>query len=44
MHPYVSDLVVTLTTRAVHWYRLHDRSGGSADDLRMTWSGNNHAG
>ncbi len=37
VHPYIGDLVVTVIAPSGRSVRLHDRSGGSADDLDRTW-------
>jgi subtilisin-like proprotein convertase family protein/subtilisin family serine protease len=36
-HPYIGDLVVTLIAPSGRSVRLHDRSGGSANDLDAMW-------
>lgn len=36
MHPYRGDLVVDLVTPDGTAYLLHDRTGGSADNLDLT--------
>ena len=36
-HSYIGDLVVTLTAPSGHAVVLHERAGGSRDDLATTW-------
>jgi extracellular elastinolytic metalloproteinase len=43
-HPYVGDLLVSLTSSRGLLVRLHDRRGGGADDLRTTWSSDGNPG
>lgn len=37
-HTYVGDLIVELVSASGTVYRLHNRSGGSADDLRASYT------
>ena len=40
--PYIGDLVIELTSPLGQTVTLHDRSGGSADDLQVTYDDEGH--
>ncbi len=43
-HPYRGDLVVTLSAPDGRLVPLHNRAGGSADDVRQAWRSDAHTG
>ncbi len=43
-HTWIGDLIVTLTAPSGDAVKLHDRAGGDADNLVVSWSSQQHAG